>query len=409
MSSILTNTSAMVALQTLKGINSNLSKTQGEISTGKSVGTAKDNAAVWAISKVMEADVKGFQGISDSLSLGESTVAVARQASETVTDLLTKMQAKIVSAQDENQDRSKIQTDVDALKAQIASVVSSAQFNGLNLIDGSKASTNILSSLDRTLGGDVSAAYISVAGVDFSAGSYTARSVFATGSGASGALSTAGADTTAFSLGATTGAGAIVVDGTVAGLAAGDSISVNIGNQSATYTVTEDDLRAGVDKSESIAFGLKNAIDALGISGLTVTYDDTTTTGTLNLSNTSANALTVTGQYKNADSGDLSLLATIDVTDDSTLAAQLTNIEKMIDSATTAAANFGSVESRLETQADFVSKLTDAMKTGIGALVDADMEEASARLQALQTQQQLGIQSLSIANQQPQNILSLFK
>lgn len=184
MSSILTNTSAMVALQTLKGINSSLSKTQSEISTGKTVSSAKDNAAVWAISKVMEADVQGFQGISDSLSLGESTVAVARQAAETVTDLLTQMQSKIVSAQDENVDRDKIQTDVEALKAQISSVVSSAQFNGLNLIDGSKGSTNILSSLNRDLSGNVSASYIGVSGVDFSTGGYTARSVFATGSGA---------------------------------------------------------------------------------------------------------------------------------------------------------------------------------------------------------------------------------
>ena len=77
MSSILTNNGAMVALQTLKSINGNLAKTQDMISTGKSVASAKDNASVWAISKVMEADVKGFKGISDSLSLGESTVAVA--------------------------------------------------------------------------------------------------------------------------------------------------------------------------------------------------------------------------------------------------------------------------------------------------------------------------------------------
>ena len=49
------------------------------------------------------------------------------------------------------------------------------------------------------------------------------------------------------------------------------------------------------------------------------------------------------------------------------------------------------------------------MKTGIGSLVDADMEEASARLQALQTQQQLGIQALSIANQAPSSILALFR
>jgi len=80
MSSILTNNSAMVALQTLKSINQGLNKTQDEISTGKKVASAKDNSAIWAISKVMESDVKGFKGISESLSVGESTVGVARQA-----------------------------------------------------------------------------------------------------------------------------------------------------------------------------------------------------------------------------------------------------------------------------------------------------------------------------------------
>ena len=58
MSSILTNNSAMVALQTLKSVNKNLAQTQSEISTGKSVATAKDNSAVWAISKVMDSDVQ---------------------------------------------------------------------------------------------------------------------------------------------------------------------------------------------------------------------------------------------------------------------------------------------------------------------------------------------------------------
>jgi flagellin len=53
--------------------------------------------------------------------------------------------------------------------------------------------------------------------------------------------------------------------------------------------------------------------------------------------------------------------------------------------------------------------MSDALTTGIGSMVDADMEEASARLQALQTQQQLGVQALSIANQAPQNIMSLFR
>ena len=141
MSSILTNNSAMVALQTMKKININMAATQFEISTGKSVSNAKDNAAVWAISKVMESDVKGFKGISDSLNLGSSTIAVAREASETVTELLTEMKGKIVAAQEGNVDRAKIQTDVTKLKAQIESVVGAAQFNGLNLVNGTGSGT----------------------------------------------------------------------------------------------------------------------------------------------------------------------------------------------------------------------------------------------------------------------------
>ena len=178
MSSILTNNGAMVALQTLKSINSNLSDTQSLISTGKSVATAKDNSAVWAISKVMESDVKGFNAISDSLNLGSSTVAVARNAAETVTDLLTDIKGKIVAAQESNVDRSKIQTDITALTDQIKSVVGAAQFNGLNLVDGSQAAgVNILSSLDRNSSGGVSASNIAISSQNLSTGNYAAKNV----------------------------------------------------------------------------------------------------------------------------------------------------------------------------------------------------------------------------------------
>ena len=119
MSSILTNNSAMVALQTLKSINSDLSKTQSMISTGKEVASAKDNSAIWAISKVMESDVQGFKAISESLSLGESSVAVARNGAETVTDLLNSMKEKIVAAKGENVDRTKLQADVARLEEYI--------------------------------------------------------------------------------------------------------------------------------------------------------------------------------------------------------------------------------------------------------------------------------------------------
>ena len=163
MSSILTNNSAMVALQTLKSINKNLAMTQSEISTGKSVASAKDNSAVWAISKVMESDVKGFKAVSESLALGDSTVAVAANASETITDLLNDVKGRIVAAQEENVDRDSIQQDISALTEQIGSVVAAAQFNGLNLIDGTSTdNVQILSSLNRDSSGGVTAGQIDV-------------------------------------------------------------------------------------------------------------------------------------------------------------------------------------------------------------------------------------------------------
>ena len=87
----------------------------------------------------------------------------------------------------------------------------------------------------------------------------------------------------------------------------------------------------------------------------------------------------------------------------------LASIEGLISTSIDSAAAFGSAQGRIKTQASFISNLSDSLKSGIGSLVDANMEEASARLQALQVQQQLATQSLSIANQAPQSILSLFR
>ena len=115
MTSILTNTSSMIALQTLRGINSNLNQVQSEISTGKTIATAKDNAAIWAISKVMESDVAGFEAISSSLDLGESSVGTASAAAEEVESLLKQMKGAIVAAQEENVDRGKIQKQITNL------------------------------------------------------------------------------------------------------------------------------------------------------------------------------------------------------------------------------------------------------------------------------------------------------
>src|SRR5699024_7252686 len=117
MSSILTNNGAMVALQTLRGINSSLDTAQNEISTGKTINNAKDNAALWTISKVMEGDIAGFKQVSNSLSLATGSVTNARSAAEAVGKLIEEIKAKVVAAQDGNQDRETLQKDVDALLA----------------------------------------------------------------------------------------------------------------------------------------------------------------------------------------------------------------------------------------------------------------------------------------------------
>jgi len=271
---MLTNNSAMIALQTLKSVNSSLSRTQNEISTGKSIGAAKDNSALWAISKIMESDVGGFKAIGESLALGESTVAVASAGAENITTILNNMKQKVVAATGANVDHTKLAADVTELKNQITSIIGAAQFNGANLLNTAGGNITVLSSLDRDSAGTVTASNITVASTDF---------------------------------------------------------------------------------------------------------------------------------QTNLD------LTTIDV---STVAAANTSlgaIETLIQTAVDGAAALGASQSRITGQANFISTLSDSMKSGISSLVDADMEESSARLQALQVQQQLGVKSLSIANQSAQSILSLFR
>ncbi len=492
MSSILTNNSAMVALQTLQSINSDLAKTQSMISTGKEVANARDNASVWAISKVMEADVKGFQSISDSLSLGQSTVAVARNASETVTDLLTDIKGKIVAAQEDNVDRDKIQTDIDALTNQIKSVTNAAQFNGLNLVSGTD-DMNILSSLDRGSDGSVVASDITVSrqdlttvggsygggGVSKSAnGTVSAATVGATGNTASYAI-VYNADTDVFSFtiegntinvngntdttttidniaaavnalgldgisASNDGSGNLDITSTrafedvdisasVTGSATidgGASDSDTIGkraetisfvgtnvNEGDSYRVTYNganyDYVAGKGETfEDVARGLQTALDSAGLADVStrVTQNDSGQ-WVLNVDNAGADVtdFALTGESGGTASGGLFGLDSIDVSTSDGADRALATIETLIGNSIDAAANFGSAQGRIDTQEEFISNLTDALKSGIGAMVDADMEAASARLQALQVQQQLGVQSLSIANQAPQSILSLFR
>ncbi len=401
MSSILTNTSAMVALQTMKGINANLGKTQADISTGKSVATAKDNAAVWAISKVMESDVEGFKGISDSLSVGSATLTVARNASETVTKLLTEMKGKIVAAQAENVDRNKIQTDIDALTKQIESTVGAAQFNGLNLVDGSQTTVNVLSSLDRSQTG-VTSSNITVDAQNLSTNAGAALT--AGGGTLSAANVVTGTPVTLDGFAFQGGAGALASNDSTADpadlteLVAGDKITLNVGSVQGSYVVQKGDT------GDALVAGLKASLTSNGLSDTDVTL--TLNSGELEVANNTNQSAAISVSATRGTGG-LSGLNTIDVVNQP--ANALNAIEGMLQTSIDAASSFGSSQKRIDIQNEFVGNLTDSLKTGIGVMVDTDMEEASARLQALQVQQQLATQALSIANQQPQGLLSLFR
>ena len=91
------------------------------------------------------------------------------------------------------------------------------------------------------------------------------------------------------------------------------------------------------------------------------------------------------------------------------LEAMLSTVDAAIESMTDAATSLGAIKTRIDIQKDFAQSLMDAIDTGVGQLVDADMNAESTRLQALQVRQQLGIQALGIANQSANMILRLFQ
>jgi flagellin len=114
--------------------------------------------------------------------------------------------------------------------------------------------------------------------------------------------------------------------------------------------------------------------------------------------------------------GGLFNVATLDISaltdspaDITTLESYIVGVDKSISEMTSSASTLGATKQRVTLQKSFVSALMDAVDRGISTLIDADMTEESTRLQALQVQQQLGIQSLSIANQNSQNIMALFQ
>lgn len=296
MSSILTNMSAMTAVQNLAATQKSLADVQNEISTGLKVSSAKDNAAYYSIATNMRTTTGDLSAVTDSLNLGSSVVGTATSALSTVTNILQSMQQKIVAAQQAGVDKSQVQTDIAALQKQLSSTINAASFNGVNLLDnagGTGTSNSFVSSV--------------------------------TGSGSDFKINT---------------------------------IDLNYSDTALTTS------------------------GAATPSGILDQVSGTTNVSILTL---------------NVTSGTNTMQA---------LAAQ---VASAINAVTTVSANIGSTQNNIDLQKTFTSALSNSITTGIGSLVDADMNEASTRLNALQTQQQLGVQALSVANQNSQLILKLFQ
>lgn len=273
MSSILTNTSAMVALATLNDVNRGLTETQNRVSSGLKISSGKDNAAYFAISMTMKGDSSMFQAVNEGLTTTKNSISTGRLGAETVADLANQFVERVAFAQGQGLDLADVQKELDGFVDRMQAAIDQSTFNGSNLVDSTDAVT-VVSGISRATG----------------------------------------------------------------------SFAVT------TVSFNEVDLGAIVTALQGI---------------------DLTTSGDI-----AADLATAEGQYA---------------------------------AAVTAATDLGVAEKTIEGQQEFLSSLIDTLDSGVGAMVDADMEEEAARLQAFQVQQQLAVQSLSIANQSPQNILSLFR
>ncbi len=169
----------------------------------------------------------------------------------------------------------------------------------------------------------------------------------------------------------------------------------------------------GVDTTKTALFDANFDVNAAGTGGIldgvmTATGTYTDASGTVNTAGAATTNVSIAGTNAAAPAIDVSGLH--DTTADmETLNAYSQMIDKAISSVTAAASEIGTAQSRIKQQSSFITSLQSSIDNGVGSMVDADLNVASTRLQALQVQQQLGVQSLSIANQSTQMVLKLFQ
>ncbi|MCB8835871.1 flagellin [Aurantimonas sp. VKM B-3413] len=426
MSSLMTNTAAMTALQTLALTNTSLEETQNAISTGYRVADAKDNAAYWSISTTMRSDNKAMSAVKDSLGIGSATVDTAYTGLDSAKDVLNEIKAKLTAATQDGVDRTKIQDEISQLQEQLKSIADSASFSGQNWLSidssasGYNASKSIVANFARDASGALSLGSITVDTSKLTLYDANSTSAGILNGGVGGNTSangvTDGTNTAATATAATVSMGSSTTGLT---LDVNDTISfdVAIGTGTTAKVVTIDQALVNstlgvtdgkIAGATAMASVMNAALTAAGVAASATA----STAGALSLSTTATGTgTTITVSNTDADAG--TAVSTIDITGASITAADIKKYIGIVDDAiskvTAGASTLGAIQNRIDLQTTFVSDLMDTIDKGVGTLVDADMTEESTRLKALQTQQQLGVQALSIANSSSQTLLSLFK
>ena len=392
MSSILTNTNAMAALSTLRSISSGMEETQARISSGLRVGSASDNAAYWSIATTMRSDNMALSSVSDALGLGAAKVDTAYAGMESAIEVVKEIKAKLVAATEDGVDKTKIQEEITQLKDQLTSIASAASFSGENWLQANLTSggADLQKSVVASFVRDDNNA-VSVKKVNYTLSSTNV--LFDTG-GNTGILDkTYNVSQASITLKVNMNGtetektvGAYSVDQLIGGSAVftGNFANVAAGALAGNYAKVEGTWVKAVDVA---ATGQEVVVDAGGTKwGVDTTAVPTSAVAIQSIATLDLNSLT-----------------------NVQLDVMISAVDAALSNMTSAAANLGSIGMRIDMQEEFVKKLSESIDSGIGRLVDADMNEESTRLKALQTQQQLAIQALSIANSDSQSVLSLFR
>jgi flagellin len=411
MTSVNTNATAMAAIRSLSMINSDMGKTQARVESGLRVNQASNDPAVFAISQGMRADLKGLDAVRDSLNFGTATLKVAQSAATKISNELATLKQTVTQGQQQGLDKATIDAQIENTLNNINAFTRTATFNGVNLLinpaenatygvsdNALTVVSDILGNTQSTAAADSSAQGLGLAGLTWDQAAleiaFDASMAFANGDFVTLQQPNGRQVIFEFVDGATALTSTPVEDDPAT------ATTATGGNEEVKVIAVVYDATA-----ESATVGLQKLMDAIRAEGFGVSLGRSNEAGT-----EGQTALTISGALDVAASAGATTIAAGATPQqvggtDTAIAA----VEAAIDTMGSTLAIIGASVRQLESLSEFNKQLTDSVKEGLGALVDADLAEESAKLTSLQTKQQLAVQSLSIANQQGQALLSLFR